>query len=100
MKSARSARYFAAGRLDSRPCITTVPWTMLTLQVHFPRLCRAKAISKIGNSGLAIPAVLVSHLNGVEPGGAACVFTPLGEERRMAHGKVNPIRQDRSALQS
>ena len=80
MKSALSARYFAAGRLDSRPRITTVPWTMLTLQAHFPRFCRAKAISKIGNSGLAIPAVLVRHWTELNPEGRP-VSSPLWVKR-------------------
>jgi hypothetical protein len=56
MKSARSAWYFAADRLDSRPCATTAPWLLLMLQAHLFRLRGTKVTSNVGNSGLTIVA--------------------------------------------
>ncbi|MGX1319999.1 hypothetical protein AB7M17_003452 [Bradyrhizobium sp. USDA 377] len=101
MKSALSAWYFAAGRLDSRPCITTAPWTVQTLQAHVLRLRCARVTSKIGNSGLAIPAASrqTPNSDGVEPGGLACVFTHLGEEELAhAYARANPVWLDKSGF--
>jgi hypothetical protein len=56
MKSARSAWYFAADRLASRPRTTTAPWLVQTLQAHLFRLRGTKVTSNVENSGLTIVA--------------------------------------------
>lgn len=59
MKSARSAWYFAAYRLDSRPRTTTAPPLVQTLQTHLFRLRCTKVTSNVENSDLTI--VAASH---------------------------------------
>jgi hypothetical protein len=79
MNSALSAWYFAADRLDSRPCATTAPWLVQMVQAHLRRLRCTTLRSNIGNSGLTIAAASrqTFNLTDLNPDAAFCLH-PFG----------------------